>query len=538
MDRLTRLQEARKQKHSKKKAKGNRGSSKQAGYKKKENAVTDISENTESTEKDSQDLTLPAISLNRDAILAELCKRSFYRFVQEFWDTVVTEKPHWNWHIDYLCTELQTVGERVIARLPKEHDLIINVPPGTSKSTVCSIMFPVWMWTRDKSIKTITASYAAALSLEQSVKSRRIIESDKFKKLYPDIKLLHDQNVKSNYQTKEGGTRYTTSTGGMVTGLHSHLIITDDAQSPELAFSEKERKKTNEWISSTLSSRKVDKEISVMITIQQRLHPQDVTGYLLSKNKNYKHICLPATLTGHLQPAILATNYVDGLLDPIRLNNKILQEMQVDLGTRAYNTQILQNPTGDEDAIIKEKWLKIITREQYEEIRKRPDPAVNFTVDTAYTEDKKNDPSALVAYSRIGDQLFILGCSQVWKEFPAFCEHLVDYTKQQGYTSRSRILVEPKAVGLSIVQAFKKTGLNVIADTPPTSSKLERLHAISPKVEAGKVILVEGSWNSLLISEVTSNYPVHDDIRDCFIQAVSQLTRGGAGTIINRISII
>lgn len=67
------------------------------------------------------------------ALLRSVCTQSFYRFVQEFWPIVVAEKPHWNWHIEYLCQKLQAMLEDVIAGRPKKYDLIINLPPGSSK---------------------------------------------------------------------------------------------------------------------------------------------------------------------------------------------------------------------------------------------------------------------------------------------------------------------------------------------------------------------------------------------------------------------
>ena len=75
-------------------------------------------------------------------IQAEACRRSFFTFVQEFWSTIVTEEPVYNWHIPFLCEELEKVLWRVIARQPKAYDLIINIPPGTTKTTIASIMFP------------------------------------------------------------------------------------------------------------------------------------------------------------------------------------------------------------------------------------------------------------------------------------------------------------------------------------------------------------------------------------------------------------
>jgi phage terminase large subunit-like protein len=105
-------------------------------------------------------------------------------------------------------------------------------------------------------------------------------------------------------------------------------------------------------------------------------------------------------------------------------------------------------------------------------------------------------------------------------EFPKFIHHIYNYTADNGRTQYSRIKVEPTASGKPAYQVLKKSSLNISEYSYPSKSKLERLHAIAPKVEAMKVALVEGPWNDLFLDQVTANSPNHDDIRDCFVMAV------------------
>src|SRR5690606_25360666 len=76
------------------------------------------------------------------------CKRKLSAFVKEFWDTVVPNDLVWNWHMDVLCDEVQVVYERVFLRQDKLKDVIFNVPPGTSKTKIVSIMATAWGFCR------------------------------------------------------------------------------------------------------------------------------------------------------------------------------------------------------------------------------------------------------------------------------------------------------------------------------------------------------------------------------------------------------
>ena len=60
-------------------------------------------------------------------IVRSIVRESFYEFVREFWHSVIEEAPVWNWHIQYLCDELQIVAERVFAGEEKEYDLLVNL---------------------------------------------------------------------------------------------------------------------------------------------------------------------------------------------------------------------------------------------------------------------------------------------------------------------------------------------------------------------------------------------------------------------------
>jgi len=273
----------------------------------------------------------PALNLDPDKALAALCKKRFFRFVKEFWSIIIPEDPVWNWHIETLCNEAQEIVMRIIkieaikdkhgniikpgkAREDKLYDLLVNIPPGTTKSTIFSVMLPAWAWTVDPTLRIGTASYSQSLSIDFAVKSRDIIQSDQYKRWFgSDVKLKDDLNNKSHYKNTATGERYATSIGGTATGFHAHFWVVDDPLNAKDEASEATLTAANAFMNTTLPTRKVDKAVTVLMLIMQRLNENDPSGnWLAKKDKQLKHIKLPATINGDVKPVELKAKYVDG----------------------------------------------------------------------------------------------------------------------------------------------------------------------------------------------------------------------------------
>lgn len=454
--------------------------------------------------------------------LAELCRRRFFRFVKEFWSVVIPEDPVYNWHIEFLCDELQLLNENVVARKPKLYDLIINIPPGSTKSTIVTQMYNAWVWTVDPSQRFIATSYAHALSLSHSIKTRDIIASDKYKKLFPYVALKFDQQGKSDFRNTSGGQRFTTSTGGTVTGMHAHQIIVDDPINPQQADSEAERVSANTFVTSTLSSRKIDKKVTPMIIVMQRLHELDPTGTLLKKKgQTIKHISLPAEIKEGVNviPKSLESYYVDGLLDPIRLDREVLDEAKIDLGTYGYSGQYDQNPSPAEGGEWQKSWFNIIKKAEVPQGIKW-----QLYIDGAYTKETKNDPTGLmIAGSHAGD-LYIWSSIDKRLELPELIKFIPQHLEASTVDVKLT-LVEPKASGKSIKQVLRSKKINATEITGDMvgMSKIERARTASPYIEGGRVYLVDGSWVEPYLTQVAT-FPnaAHDEHVDLTSYAIDR----------------
>lgn len=448
------------------------------------------------------------IAIDINQVKAELCRRSFYYFFREFWGVVESEVLKQNWHIEYICDEIQKISENVIQRKEKKYDLIINVPPGTSKSTIVTIMFPVWLWIKDASLRIISSSYSSQLSIEHSVKSRDILKSDKFKKFFPNISLRDDFANKSHYKNTDGGERMTTSTGGTITGFHGHFILLDDPINAQMAMSEVERVKSNDHIQSTLTTRKIDKSVSVTILVMQRLHQDDPTGMMLRQG-GVKHICLPAEESPIINPPELKDRYIDGLLDPIRMGRITLDEMKIKLGSYAYAGQMQQQPSPQGGGIWKKEWFKIIDAIP-------PDISQICTDwDLAYTVKETNSASAWVTTGMKDGNIYIIDLGFRWVEFPALIQ-LMQSKPAPHY-------IEAKASGKSARQTLIHSGINAI-EVQATTDKMARASLATPTVEAGRVHITRALLSILWDDDKQgiSQFPngSHDDLEDAFAQAM------------------
>jgi predicted phage terminase large subunit-like protein len=441
--------------------------------------------------------------LTEDQVNASLCKESFKHFVQEHWDEVPGTQPLvWSWHMDIFCDELQYIAELVFQRAKKEHDLLVNVSPGTSKSTIFSILFQPWTWTRMPSARHIYASHTEDLVLDLAVKSRTVVLSEKYRRLFPDIIISEDQNTKGYYRNTLGGDRLSCTVGGKSPmGFHAHFIGVDDPIDPKKALSELEMKSANEYMTHTLPSRKVDKDVSVFFTIMQRLHENDPSNVMLGW-ENVRHICLPAKESEHIKPARLKDKYVDGLMDPVRLSERALAEAEKRLGQYAFAGQFMQNPIPLGGGMFKTARLKygepVPGRGMFRGLCRYWDKAGTagggaFTAGVLLGEDKQG-------------RFWILSIVRgQWDS--AEREQVIKRTAIQD--TKEVIVVfeqEPGSGGKESAEASVRNlaGWRVRVHKVGASdgSKVTRADPFSVQVNAGNVYLAEGSWHEDLVDEM------------------------------------
>lgn len=450
-------------------------------------------------------------------IARELNNRSLYEFLQYFWDIVSPHKFQPNWHIKFLCEELERVAQRVADRVPREYDLIINVPPGSTKTITCSIMFPAWCWSKWYWMRFITGSYSSALSLESAEYCRDLIRSPRFQELYPEIDIKEDKDTKSNFKIVKkvsksvgrmarsiaGGGRYSTSVGGTLMGFHADILIVDDPLNPSQAVSDVELANANRWMEQTLPTRKTNKDVTPTILIMQRLHQDDPSGHILAKEKeNIRHICLPGEIRSYkqkLRPEHLCEFYKDDLLDPNRLPWKVLDDMQADLGQYGYAGQVGQDPTPPGGGMFKVANFEVI-----EEL-----PSDTHIVRAVRYWDKAGSKDA-GAYTAGVKMLQLVNGRWVIEDvrrgrWSSEKREMIilETARLDGYNTTIWIEQEPGSGGKESAEGTIRNlaGFSVYAERP-TGDKTSRADAFSVQVNNGGVRILRAPWNFDFLQEL------------------------------------
>src|SRR6266567_5948168 len=111
--------------------------------------------------------------------------------------------------------------------------------------------------------------------------------------LYPDTRISPSKDTELEFATTRGGNCLATSTGGTLTGRGGNLIIIDDPMKPLDACSESAREANQQWFANTLLTRLDNKTEDAIVVVMQRLHVDDLVGYLLEQG-GWTHLNLPA----------------------------------------------------------------------------------------------------------------------------------------------------------------------------------------------------------------------------------------------------
>jgi predicted phage terminase large subunit-like protein len=414
--------------------------------------------------------------------------------------------------IDAIAWQLERVRRGELRRL------IINMPPRSLKSITASVAFPAYVLGHDPSLRFICVSYSGELAKKHSNDFRAVLESPWYQSLFPETRVGHFKNSEAEIELTARGSRLATSIGGTLTGRGGDIIVIDDPLKPSDAFSEPIRSAANQFFVNTLLSRLDDKRTGAIIVVMQRVHMDDLTGFLLSGSDEWHVLSLPAiAYFDEAIPLSAKRTYnrkIGEALSP-REPLDVLEAMKLQLGSDAFSAQYQQMPVPPGGAMIKRDWVK-----RYRELPPKSERLLTLqSWDTASKGGPDNDWSVCTTWIVASNKRWYL--VDVWRQRVDYPTLKANVLALANKWNAQRVLVEDTGAGTSVVQELRSQVGGIIAVTPQ-GDKVARMAVASSKIEAGQVFLPDRApWLPELEAELFA-FPGshHDDQCDSISQAL------------------
>ena len=447
---------------------------------------------------------------------------SFFAFNRFFYELrtkrefLISAPLHREPHVQTICRELTDV---FLLKTPR---LMINVPPGFSKSTLCQNFIAFCMaWYADCRFLYLSHSFDLAATHTHTIK--KIMELREYRELF-NVHLRRDQSAKDFFETTDGGAVAAFGAKGSITGRDAGLpgldrfsgcLLLDDMHKPDEVHSDTIREKVHKNYFETIEPRLRSANVPVVF-IGQRLHEDDLCAHLLSgvDGQQWKTVILKAIDDNGnaLYPEVMPAQKL-----------RVMREKQ----PYVFSAQYQQEPVPAGGALFKEEWFQTLDEE--------PQIIATFlTFDGAETEKQYNDATAMsfwglykLKHEGIDLDMYALhwlDCREEWVEPKDLEDLFMDFYASclRHSCKPSAIAIEKKSTGTTLLSVLKKRqGLNLIDvdRTAAEGSKTTRFLEMQPYVASRQITLPKyGKHNVKVIKHMTSitanNTHKRDDIAD------------------------
>jgi len=433
--------------------------------------------------------------------------KNFLSFVKYVWPEFIEGSHH-----KIINKKFNDLAEGKIKRL------IINMPPRHTKSEFASYLLPAWMIGKNPKLKIIQATHTADLAIDFGRKTKNLVDQENYRELFP-TRLQEDSQAAGKWKTEQGGEYFAAGVGGAITGRGANLLIIDDPhKEQDIRGDGKSFEKAMNWY--TAGPRQRLQPGGSIVIVMTRWSTKDVTGQLLKAQSEegsdqWEVVELPALLP-------------DGKpVWPEYWTSEELLKTKASIPVTNWNAQYMQQPTGDEGALIKREWWKDWTA-------KHPPPLdyIIQSYDTAFTKGTKSDYSAITTWGVFeteedGQNIILLDAFKDRYEFPEL--RRVAYQQYLDWKP-DMVIIEAKASGLPLTHELRQMDIPVINFTPSRGNdKHVRVNSVAPLFESGKIWAPMHEHFAQEVIEECASFPFgeHDDYVDSTTQAIMRIRQGG-----------
>lgn len=452
------------------------------------------------------------------------CSLSLANFAKRAWPILEPSTPlKWGWAVAAICDHLEAVSRGEI------HRLLMNVPPGTMKSLLTSVIWPAWEWgpANMPENRYLGTAHKQDLAVRDSTKCRRLIQSQWYQQLWP-ISIVGDQNAKTKFENKSTGFREAMAFCGM-TGSRGDRVIIDDPHSVDDANSRIKLQSDVVTFREALPSR-VNNEDSAIVIIMQRLAVGDVSDAAIELG--YEHLCIPMRYEEGRSKWVTGTGdprTANGeLMFPERFSEKQVAALEASLGSHATAGQLQQRPNPRGGRIIKTEWFG--SHSQLPIIKYR-----SIYGDTAQKTAERNDYSVFECWGNgVDGKIYLIDMIRGKWEAPELERRAVAFWQKHMEADSSlfgklrKLNIEDKSSGTGLIQSLKTKAGIPIAGIQRDRDKYTRLLDVLGYIEAGSVSLPANEpFTSDFLSECESfsadDTHANDDQIDPMIDAINDM---------------
>jgi predicted phage terminase large subunit-like protein len=452
-------------------------------------------------------------------------------FTKIVWPQMYGNSPlQWNWHLDLILDHYEACFKGEIP------ELVVNVPPNSSKSSLTSTVFPAWGWIKNPGASWIFAAYGQKIVRRDAEIWRNLLLSPWWAKRWGQLFVIPNVSTVDLIKNNKGGFRLGTTPGGEATGFHGNFQVIDDPNKPE-ELTKVGLENVKGWLTGTMGSRwRKPPEVNSLICIMQRLHCDDLSAMLLERGA--MHICLPAnydpsrkTLTTYGEDPRTKPGE---LLDPVRLPQKLIDKLRRDLGGMNAAAQLDQNPVPEGGAVFKREDIQYWTTLHIPDIDKRKyvrlPPTWDQVVDSwdcAFKAEDDNDFVAGQKWGRSGTGMFLLAQKHGHFDFVATQKNVLLLASEE--PKAPTVLIEDKANGPAIIVTLTSVMPGLVA-VDPRGGKFARAASSTGFFQAGNVYFPDPrmpgyEWVANLLEPEVLSFPraKKDDQVDAMTQCLLYL---------------
>lgn len=492
------------------------------------------------------------LDYSQKQMLKYMCERSYLQFAKYAFKYRDGSKFIVARHHKLMAKVFEMVVRGEIKRL------IVNISPGYTKTELAVILFMSWGLALNPRCKFLHSSYSDDLAMLNSSGTKDIIRSEEFQSIWPQ-KLRIDSHAKRRWTNEYGGGVQAAPSKGGVTGLrggriepgYSGAVIIDDPVKPADAYSDVLRNAINNRFNNTFRSRLATEDTPIIV-IMQRIHEDDLTGFLLrgGSGDKWHHLSIPA-LIPEVAPDY-PHDYTYGI--PIEYDfpagpvwetkhnkEQLLNLKKADPYT--YSSQYDQQPSPIGGSMVRKDHWRYYDRYNHEINRLSIDDNSiikleykNIYADTASKTADYNDYSVFQCWGKGEDgRIYLLDQVRGKWEAPDLRRKFLKFIDRHEFNQGNVGLglrfrkVEDKSSGTGLIQDInRERGSGYITGIPRNKDKVSRMMGCLPQMSEGNVIIPRKAfWLNDYVDEFSKFTPVmshkNDDQIDPTLDAIQEM---------------